>query len=321
MAGVGAPWLVPGLAAFGLLLVLGALFGLRVLEREEKASARLMAVMAQGGARRPTTRRLIAPAPVARLDQLLSALASLWGIDRRRTATYPVPWWSVILLTLPAARVPLGLVATLIGEWVVWLTPLAWLLLARWVFARFADRTRNRLYEQLPDALAAVSRGLRVGLPVVEALRGAARTLPEPTGREFREVVDRLALGMTLAEALDEAARRSGLVEYRFLAAAVALQAQTGGGLAETLDNLADVVRRRLALRKRAIALTGEARASAWILGALPFVTFAALLVTSPDYARMLVADRSGQQLLAGAMVLLLLGVFSMRTLIRRTLA
>ena len=99
------------------------------------------------------------------------------------------------------------------------------------------------------------------------------------------------------------------------------LQAQTGGGLAETLDNLADLVRRSLALRKRAIALTGEAHASAWILGVLPFVTFGTLLLTSPNYARMLLTNRSGQQVLAAAMVLLLLGLFSMRLLIRRSLA
>lgn len=321
MSGAAPPWLLAGLAASGLLLSLGALIGLRALSREQRVSARLLSVIAEGGSRPQAVPRLIAPVPVAGLDRLLSALGSLWGIDRRRVATYPVPWWLVILLTFAAARVPLGLIGTLVGPWVVWLTPLVWLLLARWSFARFDDHRRQKLYEQLPDALAAVSRGLKVGLPVVEALRGAARSMPEPTGQEFREVLNRLTLGITLPEAIDEAARRSGLVEYRFFAAAVALQAQTGGGLAETLDNLADVVRRRLALRKRAIALTGEARASAWVLSALPFITFGALLLTSPDYARMLLTDRSGQQVLATAMVLLLLGVFSMRLLIRRSLA
>ena len=321
MTGAALPWPLAGLAALGLLLSLGAFIGLRALAHEQRVSARLMAVIAEGRGRPQTVPQLIAPAPIARLDRLLSALASLWGMDRRRITTYPLPWWLVILVTFAAARIPLGLIGTLVGDWIVWLTPLLWLLLARWTFARFDDRRRHKLYEQLPDALAAVSRGLKVGLPVVEALRGAARTMPEPTGQEFREVVDRLALGMTLPEAIDEAARRSGLIEYCFLAAAVSLQAQTGGGLAETLDNLADVVRRRLALRKRAIALTGEARASAWVLGALPFVTFGALLLTSPDYARMLLTDRSGQQVLAAAMLLLLLGVFSMRLLIRRSLA
>lgn len=319
---IDAPtWLPAALAAFGVLLVLGALAGLRALAREERATERLDAAVALAGGRRRTMQgRTVAPLP-ARLERPIGLLAAFWGIDPRRRATDPLPWWAVLALALPAAFLPLALSATLFGGVVLWLTPLLWWLIARRTFAAFAERTRNRLYEQLPDALGAVSRALHVGLSIVDAMRSVARTLPEPTASEFRQIVDRLVLGMTLAEAIDEAAKRNGLAEYRFLAAVVGLQAQVGGGIAATLDSVADLIRRRLAIRRRGLALTSEARAAAWILGALPFVTFAGIAVTTPDYARLLLTDPIGHQVLAVAMILLLLGIFSMRQLIRRSLA
>ena len=109
--------------------------------------------------------------------------------------------------------------------------------------------------------------------------------------------------------------------EYRFFATALALQNQTGGGLGETLENLAEVIRKRVALKERGYALAGEARTSAGILGALPFVTTALLAVLNPPYILVLFTDPGGQRILAAAMGLLLVGILMMRTMIKRSLS
>lgn len=304
-----------------VLLMLLAAWGLVALSRREREAARLAAVIGPHrrarapGAARPRS------ALSGQAAGLLRTLAGLFGIDRARAHEYPVPWWGVLLGLLPLARVPAGLIATLVGDWAVWLTPLLWVVLARAVFGHFASARQEKLYRQFPDALATITRAVRVGIPVTEAMRSVSRSMPEPTAREFADIVDRLSVGVPLDEALEDTARRNGLPEYRFFAAALSLQAQTGGGLAETLDNLADVIRKRVALKARAIALSSEAKTSAWILGALPFVTMAALAVTSPSYIESLFNEPSGQRILTIAMGMLLMGVLVMRSMIRRSLS
>jgi tight adherence protein B len=112
----------------------------------------------------------------------------------------------------------------------------------------------------------------------------------------------------------------SGLPEYRFFATALSLQSQTGGGLTETLENLADTIRKRVAIRMRGRALASEARMSAYILGALPLVTGGILSVINPSYVRVLFVDPSGQTLLFVGIAMLSVGAFTMHTMIRKSL-
>jgi tight adherence protein B len=107
------------------------------------------------------------------------------------------------------------------------------------------------------------------------------------------------------------------LVEYRFFAVALALQSQSGGSLSETLENLADICRKRVALRARAIALASEARLTMYVLAGLPFFAIGALLVLDPDYLMILVTTSSGKKLVLGGISLLTMGLFSMRLIIR----
>ncbi len=107
-----------------------------------------------------------------------------------------------------------------------------------------------------------IVRSVRVGIPVTEGIRTVAREAPRPTAQEFSLLADQIRIGMPIEEALRELATRNQLPEYRFFATALALQNQTGGGLAETLENLGDVIRKRVALKGRAHALASEARTS-----------------------------------------------------------
>ena len=155
--------------------------------------------------------------------------------------------------------------------------PLVWVMLCRSFFNWSEQRRRNALYAQFPDALAMIVRAVRVGIPLGEGIRTVAREAASPTRVEFGLLYDRVAIGVTLEDALREMATRNNLQEYRFFTTALALQSQTGGGLSEALEGLADVMRRRLALQSRGNALAAEAKTSIIILASLPFVSGGAL--------------------------------------------
>lgn len=260
------------------------------------------------------------PARAALRAAWLGFLAPLLGLRADRMDDYPARWW----LALPPLAVLAWLLAQFLAivtsDWAVWLTPALLLVLVRLYVAWLHERLHRTLFRQFPDALSMIVRAVRVGIPVSEAIHTVARDAQLPTAREFRRIADRLTLGMPLGEALSETAGRNGVPEYRFFATALSLQAQTGGGLGETLENLADVIRKRVALEARAAALSSEAKASGVILGALPFVTGAALLITSPDYLLTLIREPQGRQILAAAGILLLSGLLVMRFMIRRAL-
>jgi tight adherence protein B len=182
------------------------------------------------------------------------------------------------------------------------------------------DRTQRQLYIQFPEALATVVRAVRVGLPVIESMRIVARESPQPTAREFAYLVDQTNIGVPLDEALRDMGGRNGLPEYRFFATALSLQSQTGGALSETLDNLAETIKKRVAIRLRGHALASEARMSAYILGGLPIVTGGLLTLVNPKYVMVLFTDPAGRTLLFVGITMLTLGGLTMRTLIRRSL-
>jgi len=221
----------------------------------------------------------------------------------------PVP--SVVL-----ARVVINFVGPV--GWAV--LPIVCALVCRSFYGWFEQRLVGTLFRQFPDALAMIVRAVRVGLPMVEAIRVVARENPEPTAREFAALVAQTTIGVPLDDALRDMAERNKLPEYRFFATALSLQSQTGGGLTETLENLADTIRKRVAAKMRGHALAAEARMSSYILGALPLVTGSMLSVVNPDYMAVLFTDPSGRNLLLLAVALLGIGAFIMRTMIRKSL-
>jgi tight adherence protein B len=166
-----------------------------------------------------------------------------------------------------------------------------------------------------------IIRTVRVGIPVLEGMRLVGREAPEPTASEFRQLVEEVSIGVPLDLALRASAERTGMEEYRFFATTIALQMQTGGGLSEALENLGDVVRRRLALRARGYALTSEARTSMMVLVALPFLLALGSLVTAPGTIDVLFTTSTGNTMLSVGAISMTLGIIIMRTMIRRTLS
>jgi tight adherence protein B len=166
-----------------------------------------------------------------------------------------------------------------------------------------------------------VVRCVRVGVPVPEAIRVVAREAAEPTRAEFGRLSDDIAIGTALDTALHASATRTGLPEYRFFAAALTLQAQAGGGLSESLEMLADIIRKRVALRARGYALTSEGRTSTLVLCAMPFLIVAMLFVLNPAYIMVLFTTPTGHMMLTVGIIMLVLGVLVMRRMIRASLA
>ena len=198
--------------------------------------------------------------------------------------------------------------------------PVAWVFLSRSFFGWFDRRQRERLLAQFPDALAMIVRSVRVGIPVQEAIRTVAREAPQPTNDEFSRLVNEVAVGVSMDDAMTTMAARSGLPEYRFFATALSLQNQTGGALSETLENLADVIRKRAALKAKGHAMASEAKATAAILAALPLILGALLWILSPAYIDLLFTEKSGNNLLLAAVILLATGLLVIRTIIKKSL-
>jgi tight adherence protein B len=314
-----SPVLLSAAAGLVAMMALAVVLMLRQ-SADEKRRKRVAAVVT------PHMRAVAAPRRrESILPQLLrgvlgQALQKLFGFEIDRIADYPAYWWVAIVIALPVARVATGLAAPLLGDWVILLTPVVWVVLTRGYFSWLRQRRLETLFKQFPDALAMIVRAVRVGIPVSEAIRTVARDAQMPTAREFQRMADRLTVGMPLDQALSETAAHVGLPEYRFFATALSLQAQTGGGLTDTLENLADVIRKRVALRARASALSSEAKTSAAILALLPFFASGALFLMSPAYLLVLINEPQGQQILGAAVLMLAIGILVMRTMIRRAL-
>jgi tight adherence protein B len=149
---------------------------------------------------------------------------------------------------------------------------------------RLIRKRIDKFNAKFPDCIELLVRGLRSGLPVTETLGVVATEIPGPVGSEFKGVVERIKIGRTMEEALQETADRLNTAEFQFFVITLAIQRETGGNLAETLSNLADVLRKRSQMKLKIRAMSSESKASAYIVGALPFLVFTAIWWINPEY-------------------------------------
>jgi tight adherence protein B len=179
--------------------------------------------------------------------------------------------------------------------------------------SRRIKKRQNVFLKTFPDAIELMVRGLRAGLPIGESFITVSKEIPPPVGSVFASIAQMAQLGVPVEKALLEAANKLGLTEFNFFVTTVILQRETGGNLGEILNNLADMLRQRSMMRMKITALCSEARASAYIIGALPFVVFAILQVISPDYVAPLFSDARGTKALLMAGGSLTLGALIMK--------
>jgi tight adherence protein B len=188
--------------------------------------------------------------------------------------------------------------------------------LPHFVVNYFIKRRANGFTVKFADAIELLVRGLRSGLPVTETLGVVASEVPGPVGEEFKLITERIKIGRTMEDALQETADRLAMPEFNFFCITLAIQRETGGNLAETLANLADVLRKRSQMKLKIRAMSSESKASAYIVGALPFIVFGMIWWINPDYLSGFFSDERLIVTGLGGLVWMGIGAFIMAKMV-----
>jgi tight adherence protein B len=203
---------------------------------------------------------------------------------------------------------PIWIVAIPLGLACGWL-PVAWVRMK-------ANRRVAKFEEQFPEAIDLMARALRAGHAMTTGLALVAEELPDPVGAEFRLVYDRQNFGMSMPDALRHFADRVPLLDARFFVTAVLTQRESGGNLAEILDNLGDVIRQRFRVKRQIKVVTAHARLTGWVLVFMPVVIALAMVIVAPDHILTLVNDPLGIQMTFVALGLWVVGYLAIRRLV-----
>ncbi|WP_017670110.1 type II secretion system F family protein [Blastomonas sp. AAP53] len=184
------------------------------------------------------------------------------------------------------------------------------------VVGHFIKRRLSQFTARFPDAIDLLVRGLRSGLPVTETLQVVAKEVPGPVGEEFKLVTERIKIGRSMEDALQESANRLQTPEFNFFCITLAIQRETGGNLAETLSNLGAVLRSRSQMKLKIRALSSESKASAYIVGSLPFLVFLMIWWVNPAYLAGFFAEERLMIAGLGGLLWMAIGVFIMAKMV-----
>lgn len=190
-------------------------------------------------------------------------------------------------------------------------------LLPRMYVSRKRKKYQDRFLDELPNAVEAIVRGVKTGLPLNDSIRVVAKDAKEPVKSEFGRVLDQQAFGMTMTEAVGVLLDRVPLPEVNFFVVVITVQQQAGGNLSEALSNLAKVLRNRKKMKQKIKAMSAEAKASAGIIGSLPFVVGTLVSLVSPAYLAPLFFTPTGHIWLGVGIVMLAAGIFVMNRMIQ----
>lgn len=188
--------------------------------------------------------------------------------------------------------------------------------LPRWLLTRMALKRQKKFMEEFPNAIEAIVRGIKSGLPLNDCFRLIATESKEPLKSEFRQIVEAQTMGVTIAESCEKMFERVPLSEVNFFGIVIQIQSKSGGNLGEILMNLSKVIRDRKKLRDKVDAMSMEAKSSAMIIGALPFLVGGLVFMGSPDYISLLWTTKAGQIGLGGCFVIMGVGILTMRNMI-----
>lgn len=188
--------------------------------------------------------------------------------------------------------------------------------LPRWWIARKAKKRQKKFLKEMANAVDVVVRGVKSGLPLNECLQIIARESPEPICSEFKEVVEQQRAGVPLPETLDRLMGRVPLPEVKFLAIVISIQQQAGGNLSEALGNLSGVLRDRIKMQMKVQALSSEAKAGAYVLGALPPTVMGLVYLTTPGYIMPLFTHKVGHMILLVGALSMFMGIMVMKKMI-----
>lgn len=185
-----------------------------------------------------------------------------------------------------------------------------------WILGFLKKRRLAKITQEFPNALDVVIRGVKAGLPLGDCLRIIASESPEPLRSEFRRVVEAQQMGQSVTEAIEKLAERVPITETNFFSVVIGIQQKAGGNLTEALGNLSRVIRERKKMKGKVKAVSSEAKASAGIIGALPFVVGTLVWIVSPDYISLLWTTSTGRMAMAGGAFWMSIGIFVMKKMI-----
>ncbi len=177
-------------------------------------------------------------------------------------------------------------------------------------------RRVHKFNTKFPDAIELLVRGLRSGLPISETMAVVGNEVDGPVGEEFRSVADKMKIGRTMDVALQETADRLATPEFQFFVISIAIQRETGGNLAETLANLATVLRQRAQMKLKIKAMSSESKASAYIVGSLPFIVFGLIYMINGEYMQTFFIDERLMVAGIGGMIWMAIGAFIMAKMV-----
>ena len=258
-------------------------------------------------ARKPKAHRVAGSGSrIEALEMRLDRTGKGWTVSQYVYASLGLALVVAVVIFLQSGALALSLgVGALIG-----------LGLPHLVVGFFIGKRTNGFNAKFPDGIELLVRGLRSGLPVTETLQVVAQEVDGPVGVEFKGIVERIKIGKTMEDSLQETADRLGIPEFNFFCITLAIQRETGGNLAETLSNLADVLRKRSQMKLKIKAMSSESKASAYIVGSLPFIVFGLIYWINPEYVggffyedRLIVAG-------LGGLVWMSIGVFIMAKMV-----
>ncbi|UCE30175.1 MAG: type II secretion system F family protein [Burkholderiales bacterium] len=289
---------------------------------EVKRVARRLQMMSAGGHIDAETasvlkQRLLSNSPF--VEQLLLRMPRVSTLDRMLVQS-GLDWTVSNLLFFCGMLFVVGFLGMLAFRFGVLIALPTGLILATVPFAYLSwnrSRRLTRFESMLPEAMDLIARALRSGHSFPSALQMTGDELPEPLGSEFRQTFDEVNFGVPMNSALQNLCERVPSTDLGFFVIAVLIQRETGGNLAEILDNISAIIRERLKLLGRVRAISAEGRTSGWVLSLLPFVTAFILFMVNPELMSILWTDPIGIRLLVGGMVFMVIGIFCMRKIIR----
>jgi tight adherence protein B len=310
---------------FFTALVIGTYFaatrlpGILAAREMDRRLRDVAAPAVEPGAETPSLVREDAHGPLPAIDRLMATGAMGSSLSRliERSGIKTTP--SGVLM----ASVGMAIVATVVS---MMLTPQTFVrpvaavagFLAPLAYLKYkASKRLKRFEEQFPEALDLLSRAIRAGHAFQTAMGMVADEMPEPVGPEFKKAFDQQNFGLPIKEALNQLADRVALLDVRFFVTAVTIQRETGGNLAEILDNLAHVVRERFKILRQIRVHTAHGRFTGYVLLALPAALAVALSYINPTFMSPLFRERMGQLMIVGGLVLQTIGFFWIRQVIK----
>jgi tight adherence protein B len=242
----------------------------------------------------------------ALLKKRLAMTGKSWTVGQYGMATLGITVVVGMLLWLKGMPILLGLfVGLFLGAGI-----------PHMVVGYFIKRRLKKFTAKFPDAIELLVRGLRSGLPISETLGVVGAELDGPVGVEFRSISDKMKIGRTMDAALQETADRLGTPEFQFFVITIAIQRETGGNLAETLANLATVLRQRGQMKLKIKAMASESKASAYIVGSLPFIVFGLIMMINGTYMQNFFVDPRLMIAGIGGLVWMGIGAFIMAKMV-----